>query len=161
MRRALLLASLFALSAGGAWAQDADLKACAPTSLNAAVDCLNKHLPDEAKTRLLDRPFDNLVEEHFGLGMWIRNNWALWGDGPLAEDMRMQGFRHPDDISTVILNSFWLDHHGCPRQIGAQARYYHAWWTAAEASKTQGRPDAFPPKIDKPHLDCTAGKEKA
>src|SRR5918992_416695 len=28
---------------------------------------------------------DRIIEHHFGLGLWMRNNWGLWAGGRLAK----------------------------------------------------------------------------
>jgi hypothetical protein len=55
---------------------------------------------------------DDMIQYHFGIGLSIRNGWGLWADSPLATYMRGLGFTHPDDMSGVILNTFWRKRHG-------------------------------------------------
>ncbi len=44
------------------------------------------------------------IEFHFGLGMWMRNNWGLWTMSDLAIDyFDIFGESHIDDISNNIL----------------------------------------------------------
>lgn len=43
---------------------------------------------------------------HFGLGMWIRNNWQLWGGSRLSTYFQGLGVFHPDDISWIIIVSY-------------------------------------------------------
>src|SRR5215467_3569471 len=49
----------------------------------------------------------NMAQYHLGLGMWMRNNWALWKGSRLSEWFNQKGIHHPDDMSGVILDSFW------------------------------------------------------
>ncbi|MBO4751670.1 MAG: hypothetical protein J5526_02840 [Bacteroidales bacterium] len=46
---------------------------------------------------------------HFGLGLWMRNNWGLWGGSRLNTYMKQRGVYHPDDMSGTILE-FYYDH---------------------------------------------------
>lgn len=50
---------------------------------------------------------DFLSRTHFALGMWIRNNWGLWGSSRLATYFDEQGIHHPDDMSGVILHCYY------------------------------------------------------
>lgn len=45
---------------------------------------------------------------HHSLGRWIRNNWGLWkGEGELYEWFKLNEIDHPDDMSNIILTSFY------------------------------------------------------
>ncbi len=48
---------------------------------------------------------------HFGLGMWLRNNWGLWGGSRLQVYLKERGEWHPDDMSGTILDFYrdWLN----------------------------------------------------
>lgn len=43
---------------------------------------------------------------HFSLGMWMRNNWGLWGGSRLQTYFLNNGIQHPDDMSGVILDCY-------------------------------------------------------
>jgi len=49
---------------------------------------------------------DDLSLEHFGLGLWMRDNWGLWGRSRLAEWFNARGITDPDEMSSAILRSF-------------------------------------------------------
>ena len=59
-----------------------DLKQCAPATYAAALDCLDKILPERDQAALTAP--DGAIQAHFGLGMFIRNNWGLWQGGRLT-----------------------------------------------------------------------------
>ncbi len=45
---------------------------------------------------------------HHGIGMWIRNNWGLWkSEGELFNWFKENEVNHPDDMSGIILTSFY------------------------------------------------------
>jgi hypothetical protein len=48
---------------------------------------------------------------HFGLGMWLRNNWSLWGGSRLQQYFIKKNIEHPDHMSGLILNYYydWLN----------------------------------------------------
>ena len=43
---------------------------------------------------------------HMGLGLWMRNNWGLWGGSRLSHYFNEMGLTHPDDMSSVIITSY-------------------------------------------------------
>ena len=81
-----------------------ELKRCAPPTYEAAIECLDKILPADHQAALAAP--DGALEAHFGLGMFLRNNWGLWQEGPLYSSMLAMGFTHPDDMSGAILDGF-------------------------------------------------------
>ncbi|BDI61183.1 DUF6794 domain-containing protein [Qipengyuania nanhaisediminis] len=104
------------------------LLACEPQDLDAAVSCLETHLPVDHLAKLRE---DGLALDHFGLGMWIRNNWGLWADGALGSSMRNQGFLHPDDMSSVILESLVARLRDEEYDLEARVAHYKNYWDRA------------------------------
>ena len=102
---------------------------CVPETYVASLDCLEVTLSDESKSELVGLPYDDLIQTHMGLGMWIRNNWGLWSGGPLYDEMREFGFAHPDDMSTVIIEGFWARENGCSYDLEANATEYQRFWS--------------------------------
>ncbi|NVO10521.1 MAG: hypothetical protein HXX16_11210 [Bacteroidales bacterium] len=47
------------------------------------------------------------INYHFNLGMWIRNNWGLWGGSRLQLYMHERHEDEPDDMSAKILELYW------------------------------------------------------
>ena len=43
---------------------------------------------------------------HLGFGMWMRNNWRLWGGSRLSKYFNSKGVRHPDNMSGIILAAY-------------------------------------------------------
>lgn len=52
---------------------------------------------------------DAMSKYHFGLGMWLRNNWGLWAGSRLQTYMEARGVYHPDNMSGAILE-YYYDH---------------------------------------------------
>jgi Domain of unknown function (DUF6794) len=71
---------------------------------------------------------NDMIEYHFTLGLWMRNNWGLWGSSRLAKWFNAQGVEHPDDMSGIILNSFWRHLNGKPIRLEEQVKYYLEYW---------------------------------
>ena len=72
----------------------------------------------------------NMVLYHHGLGTGLRNGWGLWKGSRLSKYFNEIGLVHPDDMSGVILTSFWRRLHGQPLRVEEQVRYYQAYWDA-------------------------------
>ena len=76
-----------------------------PATVDAAVHRLLAMLPEADKVGIAAKSQDQLIELHFGLGTWIRNNFGLWqGNAALAQDA---GTNEPDDIAGVIIEALW------------------------------------------------------
>ena len=79
-----------------------------PKDLGDAFQQLDKELPEIVRkemTALVKR--DDMITYHMGLGMWMRNNWGLWGGSRLQKYFIDKGFTHPDNMSSVILFYYW------------------------------------------------------
>ena len=48
---------------------------------------------------------------HFSLGMYLRNNWGLWGGSRLSHYFETRGVQHPDSMSGLIIEYYydWLN----------------------------------------------------
>jgi hypothetical protein len=73
-----------------------------PPTVPTAVDYCLKTLPVKTLEALL-HPEVDVGAQHFGLGMWVRNQLGLWrGNEALMEAV---GAWHPDDASGPILDA--------------------------------------------------------
>ena len=84
---------------------------------------------------------DEMNEYHFELGMGLRNSWGLWGDSPMAKHMLSLGFTHPDDMSGVILETFWCKRHGKDLRIEERVDYYNAYWQETKEPEIEVAPE--------------------
>ncbi|MBK7142758.1 MAG: hypothetical protein IPH75_11835 [bacterium] len=71
---------------------------------------------------------EDLSLAHLGLGLWLRNDWGLWHGSRLAKWFNAQGIFHPDDMSGIILTSYWRHLHDVPIQLDSQVASYVAYW---------------------------------
>lgn len=80
-----------------------------PKSVDEAVERLMAELSDEDKKILKDTPEMELVKYHFGIGMYIRNEFGLWqGNKDLLESCCGSGYcQDPDEASFVIIKALW------------------------------------------------------
>jgi len=68
---------------------------------------------------------------HMFLGMWIRNNWRLWGDSTLSQYFNKMGIFHPDDMSGIILDSYHRTITGKKIRLKEQVKHYQDYWKAS------------------------------
>ena len=76
-----------------------------PQTVIKAVDKLVSKLPKKERKKIARMKKKKLVNLHFGLGLYIRNNFGLWqGNDALKQDC---GTEHEDDCSGVIIKALW------------------------------------------------------
>ena len=65
---------------------------------------------DKKKIKALKNK-EETIKHHHGLGMWLRNNWGLWGGSRLQKYLLEKGINHPDEMSSLILVFYhdWLN----------------------------------------------------
>lgn len=91
----------------------------------------------------------NLKEEneisgyHHGLGTYLRNNWYLWGGSRLSEYFNKLGIYHPDDMSSIILNSYfrYLNHQDI--KLDEQIKFYKDYWEKYQSDKEKMKQEKF------------------
>jgi hypothetical protein len=78
-----------------------------PKTLEECFAYLDQSLNEETKNEIRQLSEVEVISNlHFTLGMKIRNEWGLWGEGELKQYFESKGIMHPDDMSTVILTSY-------------------------------------------------------
>ena len=82
-----------------------------PENVKDAMKELDRMVSDEDK-ELLRTKADGL-DLHFGFGMWLRNDWGLWGNSRIYTYLINKGCcYHPDDASSYLIYRY-LDYlHG-------------------------------------------------
>jgi len=83
-----------------------------PIDLKDCFKQLDKLLSDSDKSEIKKLYNKNkTIQYHHSLGMWIRNNWGLWGGSRLQTYLRQHGCSQPDDMSATILEYYydWLN----------------------------------------------------
>jgi hypothetical protein len=129
------------------------LKKCAPKTYEGALDCLDKILPVKEQAALAAP--DGAIAAHIGLGMFIRNNWDLWQQGPLYRSMHSLGFVHPDDMSAAILDGFAARERGEAFDVSKKpAEYQERAKRMRDEAEKEGRAGSLscemPPLPEKP-----------
>jgi hypothetical protein len=115
-------------SAGPVAAQEKDDQIYVPKDLDDCFARLKKILKPEDVEKIKRGTEQDMIDYHFGLGLWIRNNWGLWKGGRLAKWFNEQGIHHPDDMSGIVLHSFWRHLNSKPIELDKQVKYYQDYW---------------------------------
>lgn len=95
-----------------------------PKDLEDCFGELKKILKPQDVEKMKAGPEDDLDMYHHGLGTWLRNNWGLWEGSRLSAWFNRHGIEHPDNMSGIILTSFWRHLNGQPIGLEAQLKYY-------------------------------------
>jgi hypothetical protein len=67
---------------------------------------------------------EDLMQHHFGMGIWMRNNWGLLSDwSRLKQYFDNLGVNNADSMSSLILGSYWRYLNGCPIELSRQIVY--------------------------------------
>ncbi len=98
----------------------------APKNLDECFVELNNILED--KEIAFIKNLEEKPKLHRGLGMKLRNEWGLWGGSRLSKWFKEKGIRHPDDMSGIILTSFWEHINDEPIDLEEQIKYYQDYW---------------------------------
>ena len=106
-----------------------------PADLDDAFKELSRMLHPKMIERMKTGTETNMVQYHFGLGMWMRNNWALWKGSRLSTWFNQKGVHHPDDMSGIILTSFWRHLNSRPIELDVQVKQYEEYWEKAKEAQ--------------------------
>ena len=83
-----------------------------PANMGECFVELDKQLSEIDRKEMKAQPNrENMIRYHRGLGMWMRNNWGLWGGSRLSKYFSDRGVSHPEEISGIILEHYhdWLN----------------------------------------------------
>ena len=88
--------------------KNTDMKKEKPKNLTECIQMLDKTLKTEDKDYIKTLTEDEFfMESHFTIGMGIRNEWIRSGNPELVTFLLDQGVKHPDDMSAMILTSYY------------------------------------------------------
>jgi len=100
-----------------------------PTDLNDCFKQIDSFWADSIKTKVRKMTENEFTANaHFGIGMWMRNNWRLWGGSRLSKYFNDIGVFHPDDMSGIILTSYHRYLLGQDIKLEEQINYYKDFW---------------------------------
>ena len=109
----------------------APFKVYVPEDLEDAFVELKKMLSPALLNEMRLKSEEDMIGYHHGLGTWLRNNWGLWAGSRLAQYFRQLGVNHPDDMSGIILTSFWRHLHSQPVRLDEQVESCKEYWRKA------------------------------
>ena len=108
-----------------------------PATIEEAVLNLTKTLEDSTQQKvLLMTEEEFLANSHFGLGMWIRNNWIYWGNRKLRKYFDSMGIYHADDRSGIILTCYYRQIHNQDWELEKQIKFYQDYWNQFKRLET-------------------------
>lgn len=107
-----------------------------PQNLEDCFITLDKIYSDSTKTEIAKMDEDEYSSGNhlFGIGIWMRNNWQLWGGSRLSKYFNQLGIYHPDDMSGIIMDSYHRYLRNEEIHLEAQIKYYQDYW---EKMKTE------------------------
>ncbi len=112
-----------------------------PIDLEDCFIQIDKILPDSTRNSLLALTEDEFSTRlHMGFGMWMRNNWGLWKGSRLSKYFNNKGIYHPDDMSGIILDSYYRNKTGKEIKLDEQIKHYQNYWKVVQKPKK----DSFP-----------------
>ena len=104
----------------------------APVNLEECFSILKNDLSAKDLTDIAAMDQKQLCRLHHNLGRWIRNNFGLWERGPLNLFFLGIGIAHPDDMSGIIIESFWHHLKNEPLELEKQIKFYQDFWKKSE-----------------------------
>ena len=115
-----------------------------PTDLEDCFRQINTFWNDSTKQQVANWTEDEFSSKaHMGFGMWMRNNWRLWGGSRLSKYFNDMGIYHPDDMSGIVLTSYHRQLTGSDIQLKKQVKYYQDYWEKAEREQEKSQKEEF------------------
>ena len=108
-----------------------------PRNLEQALFALGKTIDHETRRIIQELNDEDHISArlHHTLGRYIRNEWGLWAGGKLHDWFKSRGIWHADDMSGIIITSYWRQQHGVPIQFQEQVRLYQEYWAKQDKEK--------------------------
>ena len=101
-----------------------------PEDLNDCFRTLDEIYSDSIKieiTKMTESDYSS-GNHLFGIGIWMRNNWQLWGGSRLSKYFSQIGIYHPDDMSGIIMTSYHRYLNNEEILLDQQVKYYQDYW---------------------------------
>ena len=89
---------------------------------------LNKTIRFDLVEEIRESKEDELHMYHHNVGRELRNSWGLWSESRLAKWFNDKGIHHADDMSAIIIDSFWRHLNEQPIQLEKQIKSYQDYW---------------------------------
>jgi hypothetical protein len=100
-----------------------------PKNLEEALSQIDFYVSDSLKLEIKKKSESDFISEtHFGLGIGMRNNWNLWKGSDLSKYFNSIEIFHPDDMSAIILTSYYRKLNGKDINLEEQIIGYKEYW---------------------------------
>ena len=77
-----------------------------PATLEEAYQYFDENLDADSIEYIKNSTYEQMIDMHFGLGLWIRNNWIYPSRDRIAKEFEQDGYVWADDISSAILSGY-------------------------------------------------------
>lgn len=115
-----------------------------PKDLEDSFKQINTFWADSTRIKLKQLSENEFSSRlHMGFGMWIRNNWQLWGGSRLSKFFNDNGIFHPDDMSGIILNSYHRYLNNKEINFDEQVQYYKDYWEKSKKVEIERKETEF------------------
>ncbi|MEL1256219.1 DUF6794 domain-containing protein [Flavobacterium sp. DGU38] len=115
-----------------------------PKDLDDSFKQINSFWADSTKIKLKQLSENEFsARVHMGFGMWMRNNWQLWGGSRLSKFFNNNGIFHPDDMSGIILNSYHRYLNNNEINFEQQVQYYKDYWEKSKKAEIEKKESEF------------------
>jgi hypothetical protein len=126
-----------------------------PHSLTEAFAALDRHLTSEDRQTFKTMPENQATTQaHMSIGMLIRNEWFRAGKSKLVGVLRDAGAQSMDDMSDMVLTSYWRHLNKKPINLKEQGACYAKWWAEQrrlqDKAKSKGESSYGIPAFDCP-----------
>jgi hypothetical protein len=104
-----------------------------PTTLEEAFDVLDEIIFPDERDLVLEYSEEMWRAQSYRMGGWLRNTWKFWEkEGPLYEWFVDYGITHADDMSGIVLLSYWRHKNGKSQDVEGQVQHYLDYWDKRE-----------------------------
>ena len=128
-----------------------------PNNLEESWAELEKNLAVKDRQRLKEISEADMVKFHLSYGMDIRNSWGLWRGSRLAKYFNNLGIHHPDDMSSIILDTFWCHINNKPIRLEERIAYYKEFWLVHSDPSTDTFPESDIDQVGGQNYDTPEG----
>ena len=147
-----LLPFLLCLGLSWAVADDKTPPTESPRTLEEAHEQLEKLFSKEDLARIDAMKSDKEMSEYaLTVGVPLAHKWGLWGGSALANNLWSLGFSHPDDMATLILQTFWCQRHNRRFHLEDRAEYFERYRKAVADPPETARDPADQSEIEWTH----------
>lgn len=106
-----------------------------PATLDEALHELDRGMSSGFERSFREAGANPVGLFHADFGRWMRNNWGLWSGSTLSKYFNELGVFHPDDMSGIILTSYWRRSRGVEIDLEGQVAECKAYWATIETGR--------------------------